>query len=322
MEEAILEGLIKAIQKGYRADSSYKAKGWKLALNYTLAVANQAVNLKHVKSKHNSHKKDWKTWKELYTLSSWGWDKAKSMPIASEEVIDVYFNANPEAVKFCNTPPAFLNILQELFKGVLATESNIKSINKAIESCIDLELLATAALQATDLIDKEGKEESKKESKEDFKSELARNSIKYSQSSSPSVGHLNTPLIIKSSSLTPSRASSLAIRKRAIKQATREAKSNSKRQQTRQVINSLKKTVEQITKEMRATRQLITQKSPQEKASMEFIEEFSHLDLAEQLVVLRAFETESTARLFLMMAGVAKLRRSLINNILTSRKDD
>jgi len=58
MEEAILEGLVEAVRKGYRADSSYKAEGWKLALNRTLAVTNQAVNLKHVKSKHNSHKKD------------------------------------------------------------------------------------------------------------------------------------------------------------------------------------------------------------------------------------------------------------------------
>ena len=67
------------------------------------------------------------------------------MPVASKEVIDIYFNANPKAAKFCNTPPTFLNILQELFKGVLATGSNTRLINKAIKSCIDLELLVTAA---------------------------------------------------------------------------------------------------------------------------------------------------------------------------------
>jgi len=58
----------------------------------------------------------------------------------------------------------------------LAIGSNARSINKVIKSCIDLELLATAALQAIDLIDKEGKEEDKK----DFKLGLARNSIKHS----------------------------------------------------------------------------------------------------------------------------------------------
>ena len=55
--------------------------------------------------------------------------------------------------------------------------SNIKSINEAIESCIDPELLATAASQATNLINKEGEEESEEEGKEDFESGLAYSSI-------------------------------------------------------------------------------------------------------------------------------------------------
>ena len=54
----MLEGLIKAVEKGYRADSSYKSDGWKIALNCTLAVAQQPVTLKQIKSKHNNHKKD------------------------------------------------------------------------------------------------------------------------------------------------------------------------------------------------------------------------------------------------------------------------
>ena len=90
----------------------------------------------------------------------------------------------------------------------------------------------------------------------------------------------------------------------------------------RWVMNSLKKTVKQITKDIRTTRQLIAQKSPQEKAFMEFIKKFSHLDLVKQLVVLQAFETESTVKLFLITAKIAELQQSLINNILTSRKDN
>jgi len=45
MEEAILEGLVKAVKKGFCIDSSYKSNGWKIALNYTLAVAQQPVTL-------------------------------------------------------------------------------------------------------------------------------------------------------------------------------------------------------------------------------------------------------------------------------------
>jgi len=39
MEEAMLEGLVKAIKKGFYIDSSYKSNGWKIALNCTLTVA-------------------------------------------------------------------------------------------------------------------------------------------------------------------------------------------------------------------------------------------------------------------------------------------
>ena len=39
MEEAMLEGLVEAVKKGFRADSSYKSDGWKIALNRTLAAA-------------------------------------------------------------------------------------------------------------------------------------------------------------------------------------------------------------------------------------------------------------------------------------------
>jgi len=35
----MLEGLVEAVNKGYRVDSSYKANGWKIALTRTIAVA-------------------------------------------------------------------------------------------------------------------------------------------------------------------------------------------------------------------------------------------------------------------------------------------
>ena len=38
MEEAMLEGLVEAVEKGYCVDSSYKANIWKIALNRTLTV--------------------------------------------------------------------------------------------------------------------------------------------------------------------------------------------------------------------------------------------------------------------------------------------
>ena len=96
--------------------------------------------------------------------------------------MEIYFKANPAAKKFCNTPPAFLNLLQELFNGVLTTSSYAKSINKAIESSIDPKLLLVVALQALDLVNKEDRDKDKDEEEVDkaFKLKLTLNSIKYS----------------------------------------------------------------------------------------------------------------------------------------------
>jgi len=93
--------------------------------------------------------------------------------------METYFKAHPKAIKFYNIPPAFLNLLQELFEGVLAIGSYARSINKAIKSCIDPELLLATASQALGLVDKEAKDkEDKEEVDKASKLELAYSSIK------------------------------------------------------------------------------------------------------------------------------------------------
>ena len=246
----MLRGLIKAVEKGYRVDSSYKSNGWKIALNCTLAVTQQLVTLQQLKSKHDSHKKEWKVWKELCGLSGWGQDEAKGVPVADEEVIEDYFEANLDALKYYDVPPAFLDLLERLFDGVLAIGDNARLIDEVIENCIDPELLAVDASQALDLAEEEGKK-NEDDVGEDSELELARSSIKRSQLSSP----LTIP---RSSSLMPSRSSLIAIRKRAVKQAAREVKSNVKRHRgRRRVVDTLEETVEKVTEEIRATRELI-----------------------------------------------------------------
>ena len=88
------------------------------------------------------------------------------MPVASEEVIKTYFEANPFAKKICNIPPAFLNLLQELFNKVLATGSYAKSINKTIESFINPEFLLVVPSQMPGLVNKKDKKAEKKTKKE------------------------------------------------------------------------------------------------------------------------------------------------------------
>ena len=53
-----LEALISAVYKGYRVDSSYKAKGWNIALTRVQKVTTFPITIKHVKSKYDYYKKD------------------------------------------------------------------------------------------------------------------------------------------------------------------------------------------------------------------------------------------------------------------------
>ena len=66
----MFEGLLKAVRKGYRVDSAYKANGQKITLNRTLTITQQPIAIKQIISKHDNYKKDQKLQKELYGLSN------------------------------------------------------------------------------------------------------------------------------------------------------------------------------------------------------------------------------------------------------------
>ena len=87
--------------------------------------------------------------------------------------METYFKANFNAIKFRHTPLTFLNLLQELFNKFFIIESNAKSINKAIKSCINPKIFIATASQATDSVSKRKEEEDKEETKKDFKEKLA-----------------------------------------------------------------------------------------------------------------------------------------------------
>ena len=63
--------------------------------------------------------------------------------------------------------PIFLNLLQELFNGILVIGNYIRLIDEVIKSCIDFEFLRAVALQALGLVDKENKNDDKNEDDEE-----------------------------------------------------------------------------------------------------------------------------------------------------------
>ena len=101
----MLQAFVRAVRRGLCADSSYKKEGWEIALEAVQAVTTlYIVTIKQIKNKHNTYKKDQKVQKELYSQSGWGWDNKKDIPVAAEDVINIYFKANPNAAKFQNAP--------------------------------------------------------------------------------------------------------------------------------------------------------------------------------------------------------------------------
>lgn len=105
-----------------------------MALEAVQAVTTlYVVTIKQIKNKHDTYKKDWKVWKELCSQSSQGWDNEKGVPVAAEDIIDIYFEANPDAAKFRNAPLPHLQDIQELFKGVIATGSYAITVDEALQ---------------------------------------------------------------------------------------------------------------------------------------------------------------------------------------------
>jgi len=47
--------------------------------------------------------------------------------------MDIYFEANPNAAKFRNAPPPYLQDMQELFEGVIATGSYVITVDEALQ---------------------------------------------------------------------------------------------------------------------------------------------------------------------------------------------
>jgi len=97
IESAMLQGLIQAVRKGLRADSSYKKEGWQMALDGARSQTDYPVS------------------------------------VASEDVMNTYFEANPDAARFRNAPLAYLEEFEELFEGVIATGNLAITVDEALD---------------------------------------------------------------------------------------------------------------------------------------------------------------------------------------------
>lgn len=141
MEEALIEALITAVdERGLRADSGYKKEAWEYAKREVSRVAGPAksVSIINCKNKHDSFKKDWKTWQDLTSLSGFSLDE-RGVVTRESEALDAYFRAHPEARKFKKKPLAHIESLRHLFSSVLATREAAMSIEDLLDPAISIE---------------------------------------------------------------------------------------------------------------------------------------------------------------------------------------
>lgn len=131
MEETLIEALVhQVVVCGKRADSGYKKEAWKYACEQVQEVAGSAMIMteEKCKSKHDSFKKDWKTYITLIEQSGFGVDEngvVTGDPIALEN----YFEKHPEAKKFKTQALKYADELHKLFAGVVATGENVFEID-------------------------------------------------------------------------------------------------------------------------------------------------------------------------------------------------
>jgi hypothetical protein len=276
MEEAMLDALLSAQAQGLQTDNAaYKSTGWQMALDAVQKCTSYSVQLQQIKSKHDTHKKGWKAWKEFCNQSGFGWDYEKGVPTSSPDILDAHFEAHPEARKFRDKPLAFADKLAVLLDGHLATGDRSRTAR---------ELLAEANDES---IEEDVDDSSLYES---IESESVTDSLPQSTTRSTTM------------SPEPSRARTLAaapsnLRKRSLENA---AKAELKRQK-KSGPHSLADAITDAVRELSTSREALVEgnKEPGQKVASILVSGEFNLTDEEQVTVFSAIKNEDMIDLFL-----------------------
>ena len=103
------------------ADSGYKKQAWEYAAQAIRKKAKRPnIELKQIKLKHDSYKKDYKAQVKLKSQLGFRWDK-RGYLTALKKVLDDYFKANPDIRKFRYKPLELKDLHHQLFTDIIAT---------------------------------------------------------------------------------------------------------------------------------------------------------------------------------------------------------
>lgn len=300
MEEAMLDALIEAQSKGLQTEATYKPAGWQMALDAVQKIASYPVELRQIKSKHDTHKKDWKIWRDFCSQSAFNWDTEKGIPTGPPQVLDAYLEAHPEARKFRESPLAFSDKLALLLDNHRATGRHASSLNQILQD-LDKDEEEVEALGAPGALGGADSPGSPCES-----IEISENSSDSTAGSQPS--RSPTPNHAK----TPRAKSTLALRKRSLENATKAELKRQKKTGARHLADAL----QDVVQELKTSCDLLVEanKTPAEKVAEILVSEFGELDEVQQDIVFTAIQ--SSERISLFLARSKDMRRRWVQRIL------
>lgn len=134
MEEALIDGLIlAACANGKRSDSGYKREAWEHCKKKVqeACYSGQTITRDQLKNKHDTFKREYKTWKELSNLSGFAVNEDGTVS-GDSDALDRYYEAHPDARKYRTQPLRFADKLSQLFDGIVATGQDAVTIESLL----------------------------------------------------------------------------------------------------------------------------------------------------------------------------------------------
>jgi len=296
MEEAMLDALIEAQSHGLQTEATYKPAGWQMALDAVQKITSYPVELRQIKSKHDTHKKDWKIWRDFCNLSAHIWEPGKGLvPTGPPQVLDAYFEAHPEARKFRDSPLAFADKLALLLDNHRATGQHASSLSQILQD-LDKDEEEVGTLGGAN-------------SPPGWPCE----SIELSEDSSDSTaGSQPSRSPTPNRAKTPRAKSTLALRKRSLENATKAEFKRQKKTGARHLADAL----QDVVQELKTSCDLLVEanKTPAERVAEILVSEFGELDEVQQDTVFTAIQ--SSERVSLFLARSKDMRKRWVQRIL------
>ncbi|KAF2725650.1 hypothetical protein K431DRAFT_281012 [Polychaeton citri CBS 116435] len=153
MEEELIKAMVDAVNAGMRAQSSYKLQAWRSAVERVKAVTPakkiDLLDISKIKSKMDSLRQDWRAWNELLSQSGFNQDPETSMVTGDLQALQEYWRSHPKARKFKYEPLKSAAELDVLFRDVVATREQAKTVDQLLREQ-NAQNLTDSALAALD----------------------------------------------------------------------------------------------------------------------------------------------------------------------------